>query len=251
MEAQQTKIDVIANNLANVNTTGFKKSRAEFQDLLYQTMKAVGSPTSQSTNSPTGVEVGLGVRTVATQKVFTMGDLMQTNNQLDLAIEGAGFFQIQKPDGNPAYTRTGSFKIDATGKMVNSDGYALDPNIVIPPEATSVTIGADGTVSATMPGEAQATAAGNITLVNFVNPAGLRSIGKGLFEATEVSGSPSTGTPGEGSYGSLSQGFLESSNVKVVDEMIDMIAAQRAYELNSKVISTAEQMLRKATNFGG
>jgi flagellar basal-body rod protein FlgG len=253
MEAQQLRIDTIANNLANVNTNGFKKSRAEFQDLFYQQLRASGSPqatraTSQQSGAPVGLEVGMGTRPVATQKIFSMGELMQTNNPLDIAIEGNGFFRVTRADGTFAYTRAGAFKTNADGMVVTAEGQPLDPVIVIPQDTVSVSIETDGTVKAQAPGDVDAVEIGRLELVQFVNPAGLTSLGHGLFAETEASGQPIFGFPGEDGLGQVAQGMLESSNVKVVEEMIDLIAAQRAYEINSKVIQTTDEMLRQTTN---
>lgn len=243
MQSQQVNIDVIANNLANVNSSGFKKSRADFQDILYQTSRAAGTG-SDGNEVPTGVQVGLGSRVAAVQKVFTTGDFQQTENELDLAIEGQGFFQVQLPDGSDAYTRSGAFKKDSTGRMVTSDGYPLTPEIVIPDGATSVTIGSDGSVDVIIDGTGDPTQVGTIELVRFSNPSGLSSLGKNLYAETLTTGTPQTGTPGETGFGTLSQGFLEGSNVNIMEEMVNMIAGQRAYEVNSKVIKTADEMLQ-------
>ncbi len=248
MEAQQLNMDVIANNLANANTTGFKKSRADFQELLYQTIKAPGTPTSSGTESPTGIQVGLGTRTAAIQKVFTVGDMQQTGNELDLAIEGPGFFQVQLPNGNDAYTRAGTFKKDGTGRMVSSDGYPLFPEITIPENATGISIGEDGTVNVLLDGETTGTQIGVIELATFSNMAGLKNMGRNLYEETPASGAPITGVPGELGLGTLSQGFLEGSNVSIMEEMVNMIAGQRAYEINSKAIKTADEMLQMTNN---
>jgi flagellar basal-body rod protein FlgG len=250
MDAQQQRIDVIANNLANVNTTGFKKSRVDFQDLLYQQVRAPGTSSAQGVSVPTGLQVGTGVRTAATHRTFTTGDLMQTGNQLDIAIEGNGFFQVTMPDGTPAFTRAGNFELDAQGQIVTPDGYTLDPAIAVPPGATSVTIGADGTVSVTIDGETEATEVGQIQLANFANPGGLMSIGRNFVRPTTASGEAQIGPPGIDGVGSLSQGFLEMSNVKVVEEMIGLIASQRAYEISSKVIQASDEMLQATANVG-
>jgi flagellar basal-body rod protein FlgG len=246
MAAQQTNIDVIANNLANVNTAGFKSSRAEFQDLLYQNIKMAGVQESQGAIDPSSIQIGLGTRTSGTQKVFTQGDLSETDNQLDLAIQGDGFFQIQMPDGTTAYTRDGSFKLDSQGRMVTSDGYPLIPQITIDQNATSISIGNDGTVSLTESGSTNPVNKGQITLAKFLNSAGLNSNGQNLLTATAASGEPITSTPGTSGMGTLSQKFLESSNVQVVNEMVNMITAQRAYEVNSKAIQTSDDMLNVA-----
>lgn len=244
MDAQQQRIDVIANNLANVNTTGFKKSRADFQDLLYQNTKVPGTSASQGVAAPTGMQVGTGVRTASTHRSFSEGDLAQTGNQFDIAIEGRGFFQISLPGGEQAYTRSGNFEIDQQGQLVTPDGYLLEPSIAIPPGATAVTIAADGTVSATVAGETAATEVGQLQLVDFVNPGGLESIGRNFYKATTASGDPQVGPPGLQGLGTTAQGFLEMSNVKVVEEMINLISSQRAYEINSKVIQASDEMLQ-------
>ena len=242
MQSQQVNMDVIANNLANVNSSGFKKSRADFQDILYQTSRAAGTGVDGA-EVPTGVQVGLGSRVAAVQKVFTTGDFQQTENELDVAIEGSGFFQVSLPDGTDAYTRSGAFKKDSTGRLVTSDGYPLIPEIVIPEGATAVTIGSGGTVDVTLDGESEPTEVGTIELVRFGNPSGLKSLGRSLYAETPTTGAPLTGTPGEEGYGTLSQGFLEGSNVNIMEEMVNMIAGQRAYEVNSKAIQTADEML--------
>lgn len=248
MDAQQQRIDVISNNLANVNTTGFKKQRADFQDLLYQTVRAPGTTSAQGTSVPSGLQIGTGVRTAATHRSFTTGDLMQTGNQFDMAIEGQGFFQVTMPGGQLAYTRAGNFELDQQGQLVTTDGYLLDPAIAVPPGAKTVTIGADGTVSATLDGEAAATEVGQIQLVNFVNPGGLQAMGRNFYQATTASGDAQSGPPGLQGMGTLGQGFLEMSNVKVVEEMINLISSQRAYDINSKVIQASDEMLQTATN---
>lgn len=248
MEAQTIRISVIANNLANVNTTGFKSSRAEFQDLLYQSLRSAGSPSSSSTEVPTGLEIGLGTRPVSTHKIFTQGDFMLTGNELDIAIEGEGFFQILQPNGDTGYTRAGAFSQDSDGAIVTPDGYKLQPEITIPSDALSISIGADGTVSVIQPGSSTPSTVGNIELSDFANEAGLKAMGKNLFIETAASGSPTTGTPGEDGLGTLAQGFLEMSNVNIVQEMVDMITAQRAYEINSEAIKTSDKMLQIAAN---
>lgn len=248
MEAQQLNLDITANNLANVSTTGFKKSRVDFQDLLYQTIRSAGGTQAQGVQVPTGIQVGLGTRIGATQKVFTTGDMISTGNPLDVAIEGDGFFQVRLPSGEIAYTRDGSFKRDADGKLVTSDGYALEPAVTIPSGALDITIGEDGSVTATVQGQTEPQPCGNIELVNFLNPAGLMSQGRNLFTSTVASGEPVTGTPGQDGLGKLSSGYLEMANVKVVEEMVNLITAQRAYEVNSKSIQTADEMLNIANN---
>jgi flagellar basal-body rod protein FlgG len=250
MEAQQQRIDITANNLANVNTTGYKKSRADFQDLMYQTIRAPGTSSAQGVFVPTGLQIGNGVRTVAAQKSFTTGDIKATGNQLDLAIEGNGFFQVSRPDGQQAYTRAGNFTVDAQGQLVTPDGYPLEPAIVIPPDATAVTVAADGTVSVMQAGNTQSAEVGQVQISNFVNPAGLNNIGRNFYQPTNASGDPTTGPPGLQGLGTLSQGFLEMSNVKVVEEMIDLISSQRAYEINAKVIKASDEMLQSTANVG-
>ncbi len=247
MEAQQLNIDVISNNLANVNTTGFKKSRADFEDLMYQTLKTTGAPSTSSTQT-VGIQVGLGSTPAAVTKVFTAGNITQTGNDLDLAVEGDGFFQIQMPDGSTAYSRAGSFKKDGQGRVVNSDGYPLIPEIVVPANATKITVGTDGTVSVIQSGQNSATTLGNIQLASFSNPSGLSSIGHNLYQQTDASGNPTTGTPGQNGLGSVSQGFLEMSNVNVMEEMVNMIVSQRAYETNSKAVQAADEMLQTTNN---
>jgi flagellar basal-body rod protein FlgG len=244
MEAQQLNIDVIANNLANVNTAGFKKSRADFQDLLYQTMRAPGAPSTTNTQSPTGIQVGLGARPTAVQRINVQGDYNQTGNALDLAIEGTGFFEVTLPDGTNAFTRAGSFKIDSQNRLVNSDGIPLEPTISIPDGSEDVTVGQDGVVSAVLPGQSTATQVGQIQTARFANPAGLRALGKNLLQETETSGPPQLGTPGQENRGTLLQGYLENSNVSVVEELVSLITSQRAYEVTSKAIQTADEMLR-------
>lgn len=249
MQAQTTNIDVISNNLANVSTSGFKRSRADFQDLLYETIRPAGAASSaDGTQVPSGIQVGHGVRTVAVQKSFQQGDFQRTDNQLDMAIEGDGFFQILMPNGETGYTRAGTFKLDSEGRVVTSDGYLLTPELTVPDQTTSVHIAGDGTVTVKQAGSVESTEIGTIELARFINPAGLSSIGKNLYEVTEASGDAVTGTPGEDGLGPISQGFVELSNVKVVDEMVNMIAAQRAYEVNSKTIRTADEMLQMANN---
>jgi flagellar basal-body rod protein FlgG len=245
MEAQQLNIDVIANNLANVNTTGFKKSRAEFQDVFYQEIRAATQPT-EGTNqgSPVPLEVGQGVQPIGTQRMFQTGDMVNTQNPLDMAIEGTGFFRIALPDGRHAYTRAGAFKSDANGQLVTTDGRSLDPPVFIPPETVSLTVERDGTVKALQPGDTAPIEIGRMELSQFVNPAGLKAAGQGLYLETEASGVPIDGLPDEDGFGRIAQGMLESSNVQVVEEMIDLIEAQRAYEINSRVVAAADQMLQ-------
>jgi flagellar basal-body rod protein FlgG len=248
MQAQELNIDVIANNLANVNTSGFKKSRAEFQDLLYESMRPAGAASSADTTVPTGIQLGHGTRPSAVQKMFSQGDFQNTQNELDWAIEGDGFFQIEMPNGDTGYTRSGEFKLDADGRIVNPDGFPLIPELAVPTDTISISVGLDGTVSVVQAGDATPVEVGNVQLARFVNPAGLRSLGKNLYSPTNASGDELTGTPGENGFGTLAQGFLEMSNVSVVDEMVNMITAQRAYETNSKVITTADDMLQLANN---
>jgi flagellar basal-body rod protein FlgG len=245
LEAQQTNIDVISNNLANVSTNGFKRSRPVFEDLLYQTLRQPGAQSSQQTQLPTGLQLGTGVRPVAVEKIHTQGNLQQTGNNLDVAINGKGFFQVLMPDGTTAYSRDGSFQTDNQGQLVTSSGYAVQPAITIPSDATSVTIAKDGTVSVTQPGSPNATQIGSLQLAGFINPAGLQSIGENLYLETAASGTPSANTPGTNGLGVLNQSFVETSNVSVVEELVNMIQAQRAYEINSKAITTSDQMLQK------
>lgn len=248
MSAQNLNMDVIANNLANVSTTGFKKSRADFQDLLYQIMKVPGSPTSADTRSPTGIQVGLGVKPAAVTKVFTEGDIVQTENPLDVAIEGSGFFQVEMPDGNTAFTRAGNLKLDGDGRLTTSDGFPIQPEIVIPEDAREVTISQTGLVSALVGDDTTSTELGNIDLADFVNEAGLIAIGRNLFRETDASGAAALGTPGSDGYGTLLQGYVENSNVNLVEEMAHMITTQRAFEINSNVVSTSDEMMQTTTN---
>ncbi|MCB2169973.1 MAG: flagellar basal-body rod protein FlgG [Deltaproteobacteria bacterium] len=248
MKSQSLNIDVISNNLANVNTTGFKSSRADFQDLLYETLRQAGTSSSENSDVPTGIQVGHGSRPVASHKIFTQGDFQQTKNELDIAIEGEGFFQILQPNGETAYSRDGAFKMDRDGRMVTSDGFVMEPEITIPSDSISLSIGLDGTVSVLQAGSNTPTEIGTITVARFVNPAGLHSIGRNLYLPTNASGDAIVGTAGEDGLGTLAQGFLEMSNVSVVDEMVKMITAQRAYEINSKTIQAADDMLQQANN---
>jgi flagellar basal-body rod protein FlgG len=249
MDAQQLNIDNIANNLANANTTGYKSRRAQFQDLLYQNMVAPGSSAGQSTIVPSGLQLGLGTRAVSNEIIFQQGSFTSTSNPLDLVIQGNGFFQIQQANGNLAYTRNGSFQLSNTGSLVTSDGLLLQPQVTIPPAAQSVNIAADGTVSYTLAGQTQAQNAGQITLANFQNPAGLNSLGGSLFTPTDASGAAIVGTPGGADgVGTIMQGYVEQSNVSVVDEFINMITAQRAYEANSKVVKAADEMYQQVNN---
>jgi len=244
VDAQQQRMAVISNNLANVNTNGFKRGRAVFEDLLYQNIRQVGGQTSQTTQSPSGVSFGTGVRTVATEKMFTQGNLVKTDNNLDVAIQGRGFFQVLMPDGTTSYTRNGSFKLDSQGQLVTANGYTIQPGLTIPANTTSITIGADGTVEALVSGSTTPTAVGTLQLADFVNTAGLEAIGENLYKESVASGTPQVANPSTSGLGSLTQGFLESSNVNVVEELVGMIEAQRAYEMNSKAISTTDSMLQ-------
>jgi len=248
MNAQQLNLDVIANNLANVSTAGFKKSRADFQDLMYQIMRVPGSQTSVDTESPTGIQVGLGVRPAAVQKVFTQGDLINTGNELDVAIEGHGFYQVDLPNGETAYTRAGSFKLDSDGRMTTSDGYPLTPGISVPDGSRQITISETGVVSALVGDDTESTEFGQFETVTFTNNGGLISVGRNLFRETDASGDAQAGTPGEDGYGLLLQSFLEGSNVNIVEEMATMITTQRAYEINSKTISTSDEMMQTTNN---
>ncbi|WP_419769134.1 MAG: flagellar basal-body rod protein FlgG [Candidatus Marinarcus sp.] len=243
MTAQQHQIDVTSNNIANVNTIGFKKDRAEFQDLMYETLNYTAGKTSQTTFNPTGLDVGLGVRVSGVQKSFTEGDLKNTGNDLDMAIEGKGFFQILLPSGETAYTRNGAFKVDNEGTLVNGSGYRLQPEIVIPSTYTDVSIALDGTVTALDPATGTTQDLGQITLTDFINPAGLKPLGDSLFQESDASGDPIEGNATEDAFGSIRQSMVESSNVALVNEMVDLITAQRAYEANSKSITTADDML--------
>jgi flagellar basal-body rod protein FlgG len=243
MEAQQTKLDVTANNIANVSTNGFKKARAEFADLMYQTMRPAGAPTGNGANAPSGTEIGLGTRLVTTARENGQGELHTTGNPLDVAIEGHGYLAVTLPGGETAYTRNGALQVNAEGKLVTADGYAVVGDITVPPEAQSVAIAADGTISATVPGNSQPVELGKLQLAMFANPAGLAAQGNTLFRETSASGTAVLGAPGEGGAGSIRQGMLEVSNVNVVEEMIDLITGQRAYEINSRVIKAADEML--------
>jgi flagellar basal-body rod protein FlgG len=248
LDAQQTRMTVVSNNLANVNTSGFKKGRAVFEDLLYQNVKQVGAATSQDTTAPSGLSLGTGVRVVATEKMYTQGNLVQTGNALDMAVQGRGFFQVGLPDGTLGYTRDGSFQVSAEGELVTSSGYRVQPGIAIPDGAQSITVGADGVVSAKMAGQAAPVQVGSLQLVDFVNPAGLQPRGENLLLESAASGPAQTGTPGLDGLGSIAQGSLESSNVNVVEELVNMIETQRAYEMNSKAIQTTDQMLEYVGN---
>jgi flagellar basal-body rod protein FlgG len=245
MEGQQTKLDAIANNLANVGTNGYKRSGVVFEDLMYQNLRPAGAATSDQSQLPTGLQVGLGVRAAATTRNFGQGSLQQTGNNLDLAIKGAGFFQIQLPDGTTGYTRDGSFQTDANGQIVTNAGYPLQPGLTVAATATNITIAADGTVNATVAGQTAPQKLGQIQLASFINPAGLEARGGNLYGETAASGTPNAAAPGSGGHGSLQQGFVEGSNVNVVEELVSMIATQRAYEMNSKAIQTSDQMLQR------
>jgi flagellar basal-body rod protein FlgG len=245
LDAQQTQLDVISNNLANVGTAGFKRSRAVFEDLLYQTLRQPGAQSSQQTQLPTGLTIGTGVRPVATEKIFTQGNLQQTGNNLDVAVNGGGFFQVQLPDGTTAYTRDGSFHLDAQGQLVTSSGYPLQPAITIPANALTITVARDGTITVAQPAQATPTQVGALQLANFINAAGLQSQGENLYVETAASGTPTTNTPGTNGLGTLSQGYIETSNVNVVEELVNMIQTQRAYEINSKAVQTSDQMLQR------
>lgn len=247
LDAQQTQLDVISNNLANVSTNGFKRARAVFEDLLYQNIRQPGAQSSQQTQVPTGLQIGTGARPVATARIFTQGNLQKTDNALDVAINGNGFFQVQLPDGTTGYTRDGSFQKDNQGQIVTSEGYPLQPSITIPTDATSVSIGNDGTVTITQSGSSATTEIGSLQLATFVNPGGLLSIGQNLYLETAASGAPTPNTPGSNGAGIVNQGYVETSNVNVAEELVTMIQTQRAYELNSKVITTSDAMLGRLT----
>ena len=247
LDAQQTQLDVISNNLANVSTTGFKKARAVFEDLLYQVIRQPGAQSSQQTQLPSGFQLGVGVRTVATERIHTQGALQQTGNQLDVAINGRGFFQILMPDGSTTYTRDGSFQIDSQGTLVTASGYAVQPNITVPQDALTVTIARDGTVSVTQPGVPTPTVLGQLQLASFINPTGLQSLGENLYAETAASGAPQVNLPGLNGLGTLNQSMIETSNVNVAEELVNMIMAQRAFELNSRAITASDQMLQRLT----
>ncbi len=248
LDAQQTRMAVVSNNLANVNTTGFKQGRAVFEDLLYQNVRQSGGQTSQDTMLPSGMNLGTGVRVVATEKLFTQGSLLQTDNAMDVAINGRGFFQIQTPNGDIAYTRDGAFQVDDQGQLVTSSGYIVDPGISIPDGTQSVTIGNDGTVTVKLDGQSATSQIGTLQIADFINPVGLQPVGENLYIETAASGAPQPGTPGQDGLGRLAQGALESSNVNVVSELVNMIETQRAYEMNSKAISTNDQMMQYINN---
>lgn len=247
LDAQQTQLDVISNNLANVSTNGFKRSRAVFEDLLYQNLRQPGAQSSQQTTIPSGLMLGVGVRPISTEHIFTQGSLQKTENALDIAINGQGFFQIQMPDGTLSYTRDGAFQKDSTGQVVTSSGYPLSPAITIPSNATSVTVSRDGIVSVLQAGSTTPTQIGTVQLATFVNSGGLQSVGENLFVETASSGTPTPNTPGTNGAGVINQGYVETSNVNVAEELVTMIQTQRAYEMNSKAISTSDQMLARLT----
>jgi flagellar basal-body rod protein FlgG len=245
MEGQQTKLDAISNNLANVGTNGYKRAGVVFEDLMYQNLRAAGAATSEQSQLPTGLQVGLGVRAAASTRNFNQGSLQQTSNNFDVAIKGPGFFQIQLPDGTTGYSRDGAFQVDSGGQLVTNAGYQVQPGITIPAGATSVSISDTGLVTATIPGQTAAQSLGQIQLASFINPAGLEARGGNLYGETAASGTPNAAAPGSSGHGTLQQGFVEGSNVNVVEELVSMIATQRAYELNSKAIQTSDQMLQK------
>ena len=245
MEAQQMQLDMISNNLANVSTNGFKKAHAVFEDLMYQNLRQVGSNTSEQSTLPTGLQVGLGVRTVATSRTFSQGNLQQSSNNLDVAIQGNGFFQVTMPDGTTGYTRDGAFQLDNQGRLVNSNGLLVQGGITVPANATNLSIANNGTVTATIPGTTAPQNVGTITTASFINPAGLEPKGQNIYQESIASGQPNAGNPGTDGLGSLMQGFVETSNVNVVQELVTMIQTQRAYEMNSKAIQTSDQMLQK------
>jgi len=247
LDAQQTQMDVIANNLANVSSNGFKRSRAVFEDLLYQTIRQPGAQSSQQTELPSGLQLGTGVRPVATEKVHTQGNLQQTGNEKDIAIQGKGFFQVLMPDGSTAFTRDGAFQVSSQGQLVTSSGFPIQPAITIPQDADTLTIGRDGTVSVLVAGETAPTQVGSIQLATFINNAGLQAKGENLYVETTASGTASTNAPGQNGAGFLTQGYVETSNVNVVEELVNMIQTQRAYEINSKAITTSDQMLQRLT----
>jgi flagellar basal-body rod protein FlgG len=251
MQAQQTNVEVIANNLANMNTTGYKQQRAQFEDLLYQNVQQVGAQSSDSgTILPSGIQLGAGVRTAAVYRVTSQGDLSQTSNPYDLAIQGPGWFRITQPDGTDAFTRSGNFALSPTGELVTQDGYVVAPGISVPQTATAVTVNSQGQVQATIPGQTAPQVLGQLELDRFPNEAGLAAQGSNLFLQTQSSGAPQAGVPGTAGYGTIQQGYLETSNVNPVEEITSMITAQRAYEMNSKVVTTADQMLQMTASMG-
>jgi flagellar basal-body rod protein FlgG len=245
MEAQQTQLDTISHNLANVSTNGFKKSHAVFEDLMYQNLRQAGANSSEQTTLPTGLQLGLGTRAVATSRSFAQGNLQQSSNPLDIAVRGNGFFQVQMPDGTTGYTRDGAFQVNAQGQLVTNNGYTVQPGITVPNNALSVSVAGDGTVTATVPGQVQPQNLGQLTIANFVNPPGLDPLGQNLYAETPASGTPNVGAPGTNGLGPLQQGYVETSNVNVVEELVAMIQTQRTYELNSKAIQTSDQMLQR------
>lgn len=245
LEAQQTNMDVISNNLANVSTNGFKRQRAVFEDLLYQTIRQPGAQSSEQTTIPSGLQLGTGVRPVATERIHSQGSLTQTNNSKDVAIDGSDFFQVQLPDGSTAYTRDGSFQFDQNGQLVTASGYPIQPAITIPQDANTLTVGKDGLVSVSIVGQTAPQQVGQLTLATFMNDSGLESIGENLYRETQASGAPNESTPGLNGAGSLTQGYVETSNVNVAEELVNMIQTQRAYEINSKAVSTSDQMLQR------
>ncbi|TKI08294.1 flagellar basal-body rod protein FlgG [Martelella alba] len=247
LDAQQTNMDVISNNLANVSTNGFKRQRAVFEDLLYQTVRQPGAQSSDQTNLPSGLQLGTGVRPVSTERLFSQGNLEQTSESKDLAINGKGFFQVLMPDGTTAYTRAGSFQVDQNGQLVTASGYPIQPAITIPSNALTITVARDGAVSVTVQGQTNAQQVGQLTLSNFINEAGLESLGENLYQETDSSGAPTESNPGQNGAGLLYQGYVETSNVNVAEELVDMIQVQRAYEINSKAITTSDDMLQKLT----
>lgn len=247
LDAQQTQMDVISNNLANVSTSGFKRSRAVFEDLLYQTLRQPGAQSSQQTQVPSGLQIGTGVRPVAAERIHTQGNLQLTGNALDVAIQGNGFLQVLMPDGSTAYTRDGSLQRDSQGQLVTSSGFTIQPAITIPADATNISISRDGVISVVLPGATSPTQVGSLQLAGFINPAGLQSDGENLYKETASSGAPSTNVPGTNGMGIINQSYVETSNVNVVEEMVNMIQTQRAYEINSKAISTSDQMLQRLT----
>lgn len=245
LEAQQTNMDVITNNLANVSTNGFKRQRAVFEDLLYQTLRQPGAQSSEQTTIPSGLQLGTGVRPVATERIHSQGGMTQTNNAKDVAISGQGFFQVLLPDGTTAYTRDGSFQIDQNGQLVTASGYPIQPAITLPQDAGTLTVGSDGLVSVTQAGQTAPQQVGQLTLATFINDSGLESIGENLYRETQSSGAPNESTPGMNGAGALKQGYVETSNVNVAEELVNMIQTQRAYEINSKAVSTSDQMLQR------
>jgi len=245
LEAQQTNMDVITNNLANVSTNGFKRQRAVFEDLLYQTLRQPGAQSSEQTTIPSGLQIGTGVRPVATERIHSQGNLTKTDNQQEVAIDGRGFFQVLLPDGTTAYTRDGSFQRDQNGQLVTASGYPIQPAITLPQDADKLTIGSDGLVSVTQAGQTAPQQIGQLTLATFINDSGLESIGENLYRETQSSGAPNESTPGLNGAGSLKQGYVETSNVNVAEELVNMIQTQRAYEINSKAVTTSDQMLQR------